>query len=107
LIAAIETGDVRLEAVERILDEVFLDAGRSVAEVVERYRKRPDDAEEFETALGEVLRDRAQLDGKPVDAIVRWGMGRLMARFLGRLDPAVVHERLVKALGETGLEVEA
>lgn len=105
--AALEIGEVRLEAMERMLDELIFGASVGASEAIERYRRRPEDEAEFESVLSCVTRDSRQLAGKSVDAILRWGMGRLMRNFLGRLDPALVRRRLVEALGRARLEVEA
>jgi len=105
LVAAVESGDVRIEAVERLLDELCLEPDRSTTAVLERYRRQPNDETECDSAVLDVIRDSAQLEGKPVEAIIRWCMGRMMVRFLGRLDPAFVRERLEQTLAEAAPEV--
>ncbi len=105
VIRALEAGHVRLEALERILDTLLEDREVEASEVLDRYRRRPDDDLRFKNLLEEVgRRAGSELDGKPEDTVVRWGMGRLMGSFLGRLAPSFVEERLRMTLGEVARE---
>jgi glutamyl-tRNA(Gln) amidotransferase subunit E len=105
-VRALETGEVRLEAFERILDTLVLDWAVPPEEALARYRKDPDDAAELEVRLGEVVRNAEELAGKHTEAVAEWGMGRLMRHFLGKLDPTDVEQRLTEALQAVAVEVE-
>jgi hypothetical protein len=61
---------------------------------LDRYRGRPGDEAALSVGLEEVVQGAASLPGRSVNTLVRWGMGTLMRRFLGRLDPNQVRDRL-------------
>jgi len=94
LVRAIEAGEIRSEAMDRILDELLTRPEVPTTELLDRYRQRPGDEEELSVGLEEVVQRAASLPGRSVNTLVRWGMGTLMRRFLGRLDPNQVRERL-------------
>jgi glutamyl-tRNA(Gln) amidotransferase subunit E len=94
LVRAIEAGEIRPEAMDRILDELITRADTATDDLLDRYRGRPGDEAELSVGLEEVVQRAASLSGRSVDTLVRWGMGTLMRRFLGRLDPNQVRDRL-------------
>jgi glutamyl-tRNA(Gln) amidotransferase subunit E len=105
VVAALESGETRFEALERILDSLIEDAVRDVREVLNRYGRHPDDQSELEAELAAVVDRAVGLAGKPLAAVTEWAMGRLMARFLGRVDPGEVEAQLRDALQTTAPEV--
>jgi glutamyl-tRNA(Gln) amidotransferase subunit E len=105
LIRAVESGEVRPEALERAFDELVLRREASPGGVLARYRRGAGDLEELERVLQEVGAGAAELQGRAPDAVLRWAMGRTMPAFLGRLDPAVVRGRLAAALAANGVGV--
>ena len=94
LVRALEAGEVRHEATEPILDELIVRIARPADELLDRYRKRTDDAANLGVELERVRSISATVSHKPVDARMRWGMGELMRRFVGRLDPRHVRQQL-------------
>ncbi len=94
LVRAIETGEIRPEAMDRILDELITRADTPTDDLLDRYRGRPGDEAELSVGLEAVVQRAASLPGRSVNTLVRWGMGTLMRRFLGRLDPNQVRDRL-------------
>ena len=94
LVRAVEAGEIRLEAMDRILDELIVRPEVPTKELLDNYRQRPGDEEELSVGLEEVVQRAASLPGRSVNTLVRWGMGTLMRQFLGRLDPNQVRERL-------------
>ncbi|HSG82415.1 MAG TPA: Glu-tRNA(Gln) amidotransferase subunit GatE [Gemmatimonadota bacterium] len=98
LIRQVEGGAIRLEAMERALDNLLAAHDRPADQLLARYRQRSDDAHELEVALADVAARAAELEGRSADALLRWGMGEIMRRFLGRVDPALVRRRLGELL---------
>jgi glutamyl-tRNA(Gln) amidotransferase subunit E len=106
LIRAIESGAIRAEALEQALDRLIRLSGQPVEELLAGYLSGPDDLTELEGELTRVMARATALAGKPAEAVLRWAMGQVMPRFLGRLDPAVVRDRLQVALEGVVAEVE-
>ncbi len=100
MVRALESGDVRLEATERMLDALVERPEQSPEEVLTRHRQRPDDSQELEDHLERIRTTAAEMEGRSLETLERWGMGELMRHFLGRLDPAVVRESLMTVLEE-------
>jgi len=94
LVRAIETGKIRPEAMDRALDDLITRPATPVGELLNRYRERPGDPAALAAGLREVMRRAAPLRGKPLDVVVRWGMGELMRWFLGRVDPSRLRTQL-------------
>jgi glutamyl-tRNA(Gln) amidotransferase subunit E len=106
VIRAIESGAIRAEALEHALDRLIRLSGQPVEELLAGYLSGPDDLTELEGELTRVVARATALAGKPAEAVLRWAMGQVMPRFLGRLDPAVVRDRLQVALEGVVAEVE-
>jgi glutamyl-tRNA(Gln) amidotransferase subunit E len=106
LIRAIESGAIRPEALEPALDRLIQLGGWPVDELLADYLSGPDDLLELERELTRVTARATALAGKPAERVMRWAMGEVMPRFLGRLDPAVVRRRLQVALERVVAEVE-
>jgi glutamyl-tRNA(Gln) amidotransferase subunit E len=100
MVRAIESGEIRPEAMERMFDDLVQESHTPVEEVLSSYRRRSDDLDELERALQTVTARAVELAGKPTDAIQRWAMGQLMPRFLGRLDPGQIGDRLTLTLSD-------
>lgn len=105
LVHAAETGAMRPEAFELALDELIEDWEAPPEKVLATFRPVPSDDDELERAMAQLL-GRAP-PGKPQDVVVRWAMGELLRRFVGRLDAQAVRRRLVEALQTAATEVEA
>ncbi len=105
LIRATEAGEIRPEAMERVFDELVERRDAPVEKVLAAYRSTPDDLEELERSVQEVVAGATALAGRPPDAVMRWAMGVVMPRFLGRLDPALVMERVAGTLQAAVSEV--
>ena len=98
MVRALESGEIRLEATEQMVDALLKPDAMSTEEVLSRYRRRPDDLEALEQQLQVVREEALFLPGRSLATLERWGMGWLMRHFLGRLDPTTVRERLVEVL---------
>jgi Glu-tRNA(Gln) amidotransferase subunit E-like FAD-binding protein len=57
--------------------------------------------------LTDAVVESQSLTTESPDGVLRWAMGAVMPRLLGRLDPGVVRERLVRALEEAVPETVA
>ncbi|MDH3458717.1 MAG: hypothetical protein OER90_17895, partial [Gemmatimonadota bacterium] len=58
----------------------------------------PTGGDDLSRWLTEVVRRARALDGRPPDTKLRWAMGQVMTRFLGRVDPQAVQVQLTSAL---------
>jgi aspartyl-tRNA(Asn)/glutamyl-tRNA(Gln) amidotransferase subunit B len=106
LVRAMEREVVRLEAFERILDDLVKNPDKSEDEILGPYMKSENDLESLEQALPQLLRRTdSELETRSPSAAARWGMGKLMRRFLGRLAPRHVEERWAATLRAAGWEV--
>ena len=83
-----------------MLDSLIERPERSPEEVLAQHRSGPDDSREMEERLAAVGEAAAEMEGRSQETLERWGMGEIMRHFLGKLDPAVVRERLMTVLAE-------
>jgi glutamyl-tRNA(Gln) amidotransferase subunit E len=98
LVRALEEGEIRPEALVLAMDGVLGDPDLSVQEVLSRYRIRPGDEERLQGVVNEVAGSAEILGEKPREVVLRWGMGEVMRRFMGRVAPQEVREGLGVAL---------
>jgi len=102
LVEAVQLGEVRVEAMERILDGLIERPDVPVEAILAPYKSQPGDMEELAQVLEVVTAQADRLAERPEDVRLRWGMGRVMPRFIGRLDPGIVHQKLREALQTVG-----
>jgi len=105
LVGALESGELRLEATERVLDMLFERSDLSADQVLQQYYARLHDPDELDQLLSQVIDDAEDLAGKPFEVVARWAAGRVIPPLLGRLAPKVLLERLLAALREKVVEV--
>ena len=107
LVRALEAGEILPEATERILDTLIERSDLGAESALAPYRRRSGDLEELERALEELAGRAPGLVKRPRDVLLRWAMGEVMPRFIGRLSPAVVRERVVETLQGSVTEIGA
>jgi glutamyl-tRNA(Gln) amidotransferase subunit E len=100
MVDAIEAGEIRIEAIERILDAVLEQPARRVDELLAPFRARGDDEKGLERRVREVAERAGACAGTPPDAFVRWAMGEIMPGLIGRLEPSRVRERILETVRE-------
>jgi Glu-tRNA(Gln) amidotransferase subunit E-like FAD-binding protein len=75
--------------------------------IAARFQRRGDEADVLEAAIRDVAVRSQALAGRSPEVLMRWSMGEVMPRLLGRVDPAEVLRRieevLVTAVQETTL----
>jgi glutamyl-tRNA(Gln) amidotransferase subunit E len=91
LIDALTNGTIRLEATEAALDALFLEPDN----VLTRFTKTSGDDEELGSLVATATRLSPDISG---DALLRWAMGQVMPRVLGRIDPLHVQQLLTRTL---------
>jgi glutamyl-tRNA(Gln) amidotransferase subunit E len=106
MVDAVDSGKIRLEAMERILDKLLVTPSVSVDDALEPFRPRGDDQEELNTKLEDVGARADRVAGQPHEAAMRWAMGEVMPAFLGRLEPRTIEQRLKEVLGAAVPEAE-
>jgi glutamyl-tRNA(Gln) amidotransferase subunit E len=99
LVRALEDGRIRPEALVRAFDDLMTGEEVQPAEVLARYRIPRSGSEALTPLVEGVVRRSATLGSKPVETLVRWGMGEIMRDHLGRVAPREVRQRLEAAFG--------
>jgi glutamyl-tRNA(Gln) amidotransferase subunit E len=107
MVRAIESGGIRPEALDRMLDAIVAEPGTEPEEILARYRGEDGDEDVLTRRLTDAVVESQSLTTESPDGVLRWAMGAVMPRLLGRLDPGVVRERLVRALEEAVPETVA
>ena len=98
MVRAIESGEIRPEALDRMLDALVAEPEAAPDEILARYRGDGGDEDALTRRLTDVVVEVRSLTTERSDGVLRWAMGAVIPQFLGRLDPRVVRERLVRAL---------
>jgi glutamyl-tRNA(Gln) amidotransferase subunit E len=98
LVSAVASGRVRAEAMEPALDALREESERGPEEVLTRFSRGEKGASDLEEAIRVTAAAGTALAGRSPEVVMRWAMGRVMPRLLGRVDPAEVRARLMKAL---------
>ena len=99
LVRALESGVIRPEGLVSAIDGVLEKPDRSVEEVLTQFRVRTEDQGKLDVTVQEVAKEAADMEGRSPEILMRWAMGEVMRRFFGRVDPALVREKLSDALG--------
>ncbi len=100
-IEAMESGRVRLEACERVLDLMLRDSA-SLESILDHFSPNADDATLLETVAAELLQDLGELREDAESPAVRWAMGHMMPSLVGRIAPEDVRVRAKRAMGLGG-----
>lgn len=99
LVRASEAGKIRPEGLVWAIDRTLEDPDRPVEEILDEFRIRPEDEDALATAVEEVAQKARRMEGRSPETLLRWAMGEVIRSFFGRVDPALVREKLRKALG--------
>jgi glutamyl-tRNA(Gln) amidotransferase subunit E len=105
LAALTDAKEIRLEAMDRLVDSLINEPDTPVDEFAARYSVDVGDAARLDLVIDQVTRRAGALTGRSAGALLRWGMGGVMPQFLGRIDPAVVRRRLAASLEAAVSEV--
>jgi glutamyl-tRNA(Gln) amidotransferase subunit E len=98
VVAAIDSGDVRPEALDRMVDALAREPDTPAETIAARFRRQGDEADLLDAAVRDVAVRSRTLAGRSTEALLRWSMGEVMPDLLGRVDPAEVRRRLREAL---------
>ncbi len=98
VMAAIDSGDVRPEALDRMVDALAREPDTPAETIAARFRPNGDEADLLEVAVRDVAARSRTLGGRSAEVLLRWSMGEVMPGMLGRVDPAEVLRRLREAL---------
>lgn len=96
LVRALEGGEIRPVALAWALDEVLSHPDQSVEDVLTRFRPRPDDPKHMEETLEVIAQVATEGGARTRETFLAWGMGEVMRKFFGRVDPAEVRSRLTQ-----------
>jgi len=99
-LARIAAGEIRVEALDRIVDAAVAKPGATPAEVLAPFAPPPSVSVEqlVDGAVGTTRR----MAGRGPETLLRWAMGQVMPRLLGRADPRDVRRRLEERLVGVG-----
>ena len=98
VVRAIPEGEVRAEALDRMLDALVTEPDVPAADIVQRYRRGQADEVELERALTRLSEPAVAFAGRDHDTILRWALGQIMPSLLGKVDPAHVRNRIAGVL---------
>jgi Glu-tRNA(Gln) amidotransferase subunit E-like FAD-binding protein len=90
-----------------MLDALVAEPEAAPDEILTRYRGDGVDEDVLTRRLTDIVVEVQSLTTERSDGVLRWAMGAVMPQFLGRLDPTVVRERLMKALEDAVPETVA
>jgi glutamyl-tRNA(Gln) amidotransferase subunit E len=107
MVRAIEAGEIRPEALDRLLDALIAQPDVAADDLLARYEGRAEDEDVLTRRLTDVVVQARSLTTASRDGVLRWAMGAVMPEFLGRLDPAHVREELARALEDAVPETVA
>jgi glutamyl-tRNA(Gln) amidotransferase subunit E len=107
MVRAIEAGEIRPEALDRLLDALIAQPDVAADGLLARYEGRAEDKDVLTRRLTDVVMQARSLTTASRDGVLRWAMGAVMPEFLGRLDPAHVREELARALEDAVPETVA
>jgi len=97
LARAVEKGEMLPQALVWALDDALAHPERATEGILHDYRPLPPDAPELAGFVGEVTARSTVLAKRSSEVVMRWGMGEVMRKFFGRVDPGVVREALAAA----------
>jgi len=101
-LARIAAGDIRAEALDRIVDAAVTQPGVPPAEVLAPFAPPPPaDADQLVERAADAAR---RMPGRRPDTLLRWAMGEVMPRVLGQAGPRDVRRRLEERLAAIGAE---
>jgi glutamyl-tRNA(Gln) amidotransferase subunit E len=107
MVRAIEAGEIRPEALDRMLDALIVQPEATAEDVLARFRRGEGDDDVLTRRLTDAVVEAQSLTTASRDGVLRWAMGAVMPEFLGRLDPAHVREQLERALEDAVPETVA
>ena len=103
-VRAVDAGDIRAEALDRLVDAALTEPGAEAAVVLARFRG--DGAmPALARRLDDVIARAGALPGRTPDTRLRWAMGEIVPALLGQIDPVDVRRRLAERLQRVASEV--
>jgi hypothetical protein len=98
----IAAGDVRPEALDRIMDAAVVRPDAPLAEILAPYAPPP--TPDVDALVGDAVARTRAMNGRSPGTLLRWALGEVMPRALGHADPRDVQRRLEERLAMTGAE---
>jgi glutamyl-tRNA(Gln) amidotransferase subunit E len=98
----IAAGDVRPEALDRIVDAAVVRPDAPLAEILAPYAPPP--TPDVDALVGDAVARARAMNGRSPGTLLRWALGEVMPRALGHADPRDVQRRLEERLAMTGAE---
>jgi glutamyl-tRNA(Gln) amidotransferase subunit E len=95
-------GDVRREALDRIVDAALTKSGATSKEILAPFAPPP--VPDLDALMGDAVSRARTMSGRRPDTLLRWTMGEVMPRALGHADPRDVERRLAERLTTVGAE---
>jgi len=99
MLAAVASGDVRIEALPRMLDAAVGEPETHPEEIVGRFRRSEQLEDLLLTTVQESARRAQALEERTPETRLRWAMGEAMRTLLGREDPRAARGQLAAMLG--------
>ncbi len=103
-VRAVDAGEIRVEALDRLVDAALTAPGTDPDPVLARFR-RDGGTPELERRLDDVVARAGALVGRTPETRLRWALGEIVPLVLGQVDPVVVRRRLAERLQRVTSEV--
>ena len=101
VVRAIESGEVHASALAHLLDHVVGEPAREPLDIIRDHGPLAGD-DEIAHRIAELRKRMGELQTRDPQAALRWAMGAVMPPLLGRADPRLVRETLVRMITEAG-----
>ncbi len=98
LVRDLESGTIRLEACDVVLDEIMERTSVPGSELLAPFRRTTQSSKTLDALIDETVKAAAALSNRPKDVLIRWAMGKVMPSLLGQVDPSEVAKKLETAL---------
>ena len=102
VVARIGAGEVRPEALDRIVDAAVTQPGAAPADLLTPFAPPP--VVDADALIDDAVVRARTMDGRSPATLLRWAMGEVMPRALGQADPHDVRRRLEERLATMGAE---
>ena len=96
--SAFECGELRHEGFEAAFDRLLVENDQPTDQILDDFRKGPTDERELDQLLAWTSIGARRMKGEPLDKTLRWAMGQVMPKLLGRVDPNLARQRLLETL---------
>jgi glutamyl-tRNA(Gln) amidotransferase subunit E len=104
---AIAEGSLRPEAIEVALDRLLVEPRLTPEDLLNSLLPHDGDEQALQSMVKRCIEQAPTLRRRNEESVLRWAMGEVMPRLLGRIDPSQVRQQLRAALADQLEEVQS